>query len=70
LSIAGEAVNPTKRHVLALAEEFSVNDADAIIEEVAAAVAAWPTYAKNAGLSDRRANEIQSHQIPYAAFNG
>jgi len=40
------------------------------IVNVAAAVAAWPTYAKNAGLSDRRANEIQSHQIPYAAFNG
>ena len=70
LSIAGEAVNPTKRHVLTLADEFSVNDAGAIIEEVSAAVAAWPTYAKNAGLSDRRANEIQSHQIPYAAFNG
>jgi serine/threonine-protein kinase HipA len=60
MTIAGEGRNPTRPHMLKLAEQADVSrrEADAIIAEVQAAVARWPDHAANAGVSKATANQI------------
>jgi len=60
LAIGGEGRNPTEKNIMAVAERASIPKADArqILEQVRAAVDKWPDHAEQAGLSIKRAAEI------------
>jgi serine/threonine-protein kinase HipA len=60
MTIAGEGRNPTRQHMLKLAEQADVSEreADAIIAEVQTAVTNWPDHAANAGVGKATANQI------------
>lgn len=60
MTLAGEGRNPTRSHMLKLAEQADVSrrDADAIIAEVQDAIARWPAYAVNAGVGTDTAQWI------------
>jgi serine/threonine-protein kinase HipA len=62
LAIAGEGRNPSLEHFLQVAKEASITDAKAreINDRVRATVNRWPDYAEQAGLSKRRADEIDT----------
>ncbi len=49
--VAGESRNPTKKHVLELANYFKVKKAKEIIDEVESVVSNWKKYAKLSGVS-------------------
>jgi serine/threonine-protein kinase HipA len=57
--IAGESANPTKKHLLLLADYFKVKNASMIIEEVESVVNDWKKYAQMADVSKKSINEIQ-----------
>jgi serine/threonine-protein kinase HipA len=60
LAVDGEGKNPTKKHILKVAEKASIPIAEAeqLFEQVQRAVDRWPEHAKEAGLSERRLQEI------------
>lgn len=60
MTIAGEGRNPTRQHMLKLAEQADVSEreATATIAEVQAAVTRWPDHAADAGVSNSTANRI------------
>ena len=60
LAVAGEGRNPGRAHILQAARETSMGAAraSAILEEVQGAIALWPSFADEAGLSRRRSEEI------------
>lgn len=60
LAIDGQGKNPTEKNIMGVAERASIPKADArqILEQVRAAVDKWPDYAQQAGLSIKRATEI------------
>jgi len=60
LAIDGEGRDPTEKNMMAVAERASIPKADArqILEQVRAAVDKWPEHARLAGLSTKRAAEI------------
>ena len=60
LAVDGEGKNPTKKHISKVAENASIPKAEAeqLYEQVRKTVDRWPEYAKQAGLSDRRTEEI------------
>lgn len=49
--VAGESRNPTKKHVLELANYFKVKKVNQIIDEVESVLANWKKYAKLSGVS-------------------
>lgn len=57
-SIAGESANPTKKHLMELASEFSMKNGAAILEQVAEAVSQWKSFAKEAGVTRESAELI------------
>jgi len=60
LAVDGEGKNPTKKHILKVAENASIPKAEAeqLCAQVQHAVDRWPDYAKEAGLSERRLQEV------------
>ena len=60
LAVAGEGRNPGRAHILQAARETGMAPARAsdIFEEVQGAIALWPAFADEAGLSGRRSGEI------------
>jgi serine/threonine-protein kinase HipA len=62
LDIGGEGRRPTRAHVLALGKRHGIEArrAAAVIEEVRAAVADWPSYAKAAGVRRASAAVVSS----------
>jgi serine/threonine-protein kinase HipA len=60
MTVAGEGRAPKRSHLLALAEgaEVSRRQAEAVIEEVRAAVARWPDHARAAGVTAATAGMI------------
>jgi serine/threonine-protein kinase HipA len=57
--IAGQSANPTKKDLLELANYFSVQNADAIIDEVKGVINNWKKYADKYGVSTISKNKIQ-----------
>jgi len=57
--VAGEGTNPGRRHILELAEEFSIRNPTEIIEEVQESIAQWPRIAKACGVSSDSIHRIQ-----------
>ena len=64
MTVAGEGRSPDRSHILQVAQRagISKNQANEIIEEVAAAVSAWPRFAPEAGLPERAAAKITAFQ--------
>ncbi|MCE9540238.1 MAG: type II toxin-antitoxin system HipA family toxin [Bacteroidetes bacterium] len=56
--IAKESANPTKKHLMELADYFKVKNAGYIIDEVQAVVFNWKTYAEQGGVSNESRNKI------------
>ena len=57
--IAGESLNPSKKHLLMLGTYFKVKEANVIIENVQAVVNQWKKYAELAGVSEESTDKIQ-----------
>lgn len=57
--VAGEGANPGRKHILSLAEEFSISKPNEIIEEVQEAISEWPRIAKECGVSTESLKRIQ-----------
>jgi len=51
MSVAGESKNPGKNHLRQLAKTFAIKNAAEIIDQVETAIALWPTFANQAGVS-------------------
>lgn len=62
MTLAGEGRTPGRDHLLRVARERDVNrtDAEAIVEEVAAAVTRWPEFAAEAGVPRAKMSEIRA----------
>jgi serine/threonine-protein kinase HipA len=60
LAVDGEGKNPTKKHILKVAQNASIPQAEAeqFFEQVQSAIDRWPEYAKEAGLTEKRLQEI------------
>ena len=60
LAVDGEGKNPTKKNILKVAQNASIPQAEAeqFFEQVQRAIARWPEYAKEAGLTEKRLQEI------------
>ncbi len=60
MTVAGEGRAPARRHMLRVAEAASVaaRDAEAIFDQVAAAVSRWRTHAREAGVGKRSTGTI------------
>jgi serine/threonine-protein kinase HipA len=60
LAVAGEGRNPTKAHMMSVADKASIPrvQAEQMLEQVRAAVDRWPQFGKEAGLSEKRTSEI------------
>lgn len=60
LAVDGEGKNPTKTHIMKVAERASIPKAEAeqLFDQVRRAINRWPDFAKEAGLSDRRRQDI------------
>ena len=56
--IAKESANPTKKHLMELADYFKVKNASNIIDEVQAVVFNWKTYAEQGEVSNESRNKI------------
>jgi serine/threonine-protein kinase HipA len=56
----GEGKHPTTEHLLKLARKHGITQATSIIEHVRDAVADWPKFSKEAGVSARATEEIKS----------
>lgn len=73
MTIAGEGRNPTRRHLLALASPagVTIEEAEAVIEEVAAAASLWRRHASAAGVRVQSATAIeQAIERAIAAVRG
>lgn len=58
--VSGEGKNPGRKHLLELAQEFSISKPEEIINEVQEAIALWPNIAKACGVSKASLNRIQT----------
>lgn len=58
--VAGEGANPGRKNLLELAEEFSINNADDIIDQVQQYLSDWPAIAKECGVRKESIKRIQA----------
>lgn len=58
--IAGEGANPGRRNLLELANEFSINKPNNIIDQVQEVLTRWPTIAKECGVNKKSIKLIQN----------
>ncbi len=58
--VAGEGARPGRKHLTELADEFSINRPNELIEQVQNAISIWPTIAKESGVRKESIKRIQS----------
>ncbi len=58
--VSGEGTNPGRRHIIELANEFSINKPEEIIDQVQESIAQWPRIAKECGVSKNSIDRIQA----------
>ena len=58
--VAGEGARPGRKHLIQLAEEFSINRPNELIEQVQNAISIWPTIAKESGVRKESIKRIQA----------
>jgi serine/threonine-protein kinase HipA len=67
MSINGKRDDFTRADLLAMAQPYRLKDADDLIEQVAAAVADWPRFAKAAGVrNDQQRTIAKTHRLALA----
>lgn len=67
MSINGKRDDFTRADLLAVAGHHGIKDADGLIDQVASAVAAWPRFARAAGVnSDQQKAISQTHRLALA----
>jgi len=59
MTVAGEGKNPSKKHIMLLAEKFNIDEAETIYEEVWAVILDWKKFAKEAGVTKGSRESIQ-----------
>lgn len=64
MSVNGKFAQITEKDLLTLADQFAVPGARAILGQVLDAVAQWPQFASEAGISDARTAEVQ-HRLDH-----
>ena len=57
--VANESANPTKKHLMELADYFKIRNSKAIIEQVQTVIYNWKMYAKQANVSSSSMNQIE-----------
>jgi serine/threonine-protein kinase HipA len=57
--VANESANPTKKHLMELAEYFKIRNANTIIEQVQSVIFNWKMYAEQANVSSISKNQIE-----------
>ena len=57
--INGESANPTKQHLMELANYFKIKNASRIIDEVQTVIYNWKDYAKQCKVTTDSKNRIQ-----------
>ncbi len=62
--VAGESANPSKKHLMELANYFKVKNAETIIDDVRGVVNNWKIYAATCGVSLGSKNSIQKVLSP------
>ncbi len=62
--VAGESANPSKKHLMELADYFKIKNAETIIDEVRGIVNNWEKYAASCGVSRELKNSIQKVICP------
>jgi serine/threonine-protein kinase HipA len=66
MSINGKRDAFTRADLLTIAQQHGLKDADDLIEQVAAAVADWPRFAKKAGVTNKQEATIaQTHRLAF-----
>ncbi len=58
--VSGEGTNPGRKHIIELANEFSINKPEDIIDQVQESIARWPGISKACGVSMDSINRIQA----------
>jgi hypothetical protein len=64
MPVLGEGRSPGAEHLRALAKKHGLKQADAVIDEVRAALEQWPEYADQAGLTKKSAKLIADRIAP------
>jgi len=59
MTVAGEGKNPSKKHIMLLAEKFNIDEAETIYEEVRVAILDWMKFAKKATVSKKSRETVQ-----------
>ena len=57
--IAGEGANPGRKNLIELANEFSINKPNEIIDQVQESLSLWPAIAKECGVRTVSIKRIQ-----------
>jgi len=57
--VSGEGANPGRKHIIELANEFSIKQPDEIIDHVLEALSQWTTIAKKCGVREETSVRIQ-----------
>ena len=59
MMVLGEGKNPTVQRLLKMAKQFSLPEANQVIDQVQEAVNNWPSYADEAGVSGSSTKMVQ-----------
>jgi serine/threonine-protein kinase HipA len=59
MTVAGEGKNPSKKHIMLLAEKFNIDEAEMIYEEIRAVILDWKKFVKEAGVTKGSRESIQ-----------
>jgi serine/threonine-protein kinase HipA len=57
--VSGESANPTKEHLMELANYFKIKNASAIIDQVQEVIYNWKAYAKKSNVTNESKKRIQ-----------
>ena len=58
MTVSGEGKNPSKKHIMLLAERFNVYEAEIIYEEIKSVILDWKKFAKKSKLSKSSTESI------------
>lgn len=64
MSVNGKFDSIARSDLLAVADRFSVPHAAAALDQVKAPVAAWPDFARESGLTESKAVQVQTDFRP------
>ena len=63
MAVNGKFIGITQADLLAVADRFGIGTASKVIKKVKESVAAWPDFAKQAGVNQEETNRIRDHHL-------